>query len=210
MVCLGYLLADRLLKLKMKIRYGLTLAAGSILLLWQTLFNIYDINRSVSLGKIMAITTLVAFSALGVMKPWYAVCNLVLNFALLIPYMFVAGGKDTGVLFNYSLTAVVCFVIYFVRFHDIRTELLQKQKIVDISRQLEESRKQFSLSSEQYALILQRGHFIAFEWNIAGGEVRFSGEWEEVFGKDSMIRDAEKFIRLQRSRFIRYNSVITP
>ena len=208
MVCLGYLLADRLLKLKMKIRYGLTLAAGSILLLWQTLFNIYDINRSVSLGKIMAITTLVAFSALGVMKPWYAVCNLVLNFALLIPYMFMAGGKDTGVLFNYSLTAVVCFVIYFVRFHDIRTELLQKQKIVDISRQLEESRKQFSLSSEQYALILQRGHFIVFEWNIREGGVRFSREWETVFGRESEIRDAERFIREGKSLKQQYKTEI--
>ena len=169
-VCMGYLMADRLLKLSTRARYGLTLAGGSVILLWQTLFNIYDMSSSVSLGKIMAVTTLVAFSALGVMKPWYAVCNLVLNFVLLIPYMFMAGGKDTGVLFNYSLTAVVCFVIYFVRFHDIRTELLQKQKIVDISRQLEESRKQFSLSSEQYALILQRGHFIVFERYIREGK----------------------------------------
>ena len=83
-VCMGYLMADRLLKLSTRARYGLTLAGGSVILLWQTLFNIYDMSSSVSLGKIMAVTTLVAFSALGVMKPWYAVCYLVLNFALFI------------------------------------------------------------------------------------------------------------------------------
>ncbi len=204
----SYLAVDRLMKLGTFAKYRLVLTAGSVFLLWQTLFNMYDISRSLSMGKIMAITTLVAFSAIGVMKPWYAICNLVLNYALLIPYVFIVGGNDSGVLFNYLTTAGICFVIYFVRFHDIRTELIQKQEIVDISRQLAESRKQFSLSREQYALILQKSHFIAFEWNINGGEVRFSKEWEEVFGKDGLIPNAESFIRELRSLKQQYKTEI--
>lgn len=194
-----YLSADRLIRMNLKSRYRLTLLMGSVFLFWQTVFNIYDMNRSVSLGKIMAVTTLVAFSALGVMKPWYAVGNLMLNFLILIPHIFILGEKDSGILFNYCLAAIVCLVIYFARFHDIRTELLQKQKILNISRQLEESRKRFRLSSEQYELILQKSHLIAFEWDVTGGEARFSREWELFFGKDALIRDAEKFIRESRS-----------
>lgn len=207
-VSIGYLAADRLLKLKVRARYGMALAFMSVFLLWQTLFYMYDISRSISLGKIMAVTTLVAFSAVSVMKPLYAVCNLLLNFGLLIPYTYAACGNDSGVLINYSLMAGTCFIIYFVRFHDIRTELLQKQEIVNISHQLEESRKQFSLSREQYALILQKSNFITFEWDITGGEVRFSEEWKKVFGKEGRIADAEKFIREGRSLKRQYKTEI--
>ena len=64
-VSIGYLAADRLLKLKVRARYGMALAFMSVFLLWQTLFYMYDISRSISLGKIMAVTTLVAFSAVS-------------------------------------------------------------------------------------------------------------------------------------------------
>ena len=190
-----YLITDRHKKTEPVWRYRLTLIAGSVFLLWQTLFNMYDLGRSLSLGKIMAATTLVAFAALGVMKPLYAAVNLILNFVLLIPYLFVITGYDTGVLFNYCLTAATCFIIYFVRFRDIRTQLRQKEEIEDINRLLEESRKQFRLSSGQYELIMQKSHLVAFEWNMEKGEVRFSREWTKVFGKKSFIPDAEKFIR---------------
>ena len=203
-----YLITDRHKKTEPVWRYRLTLIAGSVFLLWQTLFNMYDLGRSLSLGKIMAATTLVAFAALGVMKPLYAAVNLILNFVLLIPYLFVITGYDTGVLFNYCLTAATCFIIYFVRFRDIRTQLRQKEEIEDINRLLEESRKQFSLSSEQYALILQRGNFIVFEWNIREGGVRFSREWETVFGRESEIRDAERFIREGKSLKQQYKTEI--
>ena len=193
-----YLAADRAWKENRRARYWLTMAGGSVFLLWQTLFNLYDVSSSLSMGKIMAVSTLVAFSALGVMKPWYAVCNLALNYSLLIPGIYVLGGQDPGVIFNYSLMAGICLVIYSVRFHDIRTELIQKQEIVDISRQLEESQEQFRLSSAQYELILQRSHLIAFEWNVEKGEARFSEEWVKVFGRESRIPEVEDFIRNSR------------
>ena len=176
-------------------RYRLTLICGSIFVMGQTIFNLYDVSSSFSPGKIMALVTLVAFSAIGVMKPWYAVLNIGLNFAALIPWLFVQSGMEYGLLFNYVLTAVTCFVIYFIRFHSIRTQLLQKEEITDMSRRLEKSRKQFRLSSEQYELILQKSHLVAFEWNIEKGDARFSREWAKVFGKESHISDAEKFIR---------------
>lgn len=194
-----YLATDRRKDVALVWRYRFTLIAGSVFLLWQTLFNMFDLGSSVSLGKIMAATTLVAFAALGVMKPLYAAVNLILNFALLIPWLFVITGYDSGVLFNYILTAVTCFIIYFVRFRNIRTQLRQKEEIADMGRLLEESRKQFRLSSGQYELILQKSHLITFEWNVEKGEVRFSQEWAKVFGKKSFIPDAEKFIREGRS-----------
>ena len=194
MACL-YLAADRRKNMEPAIRYRLTLAAGSVFLLWQTLFSIYDVGKALSPWVIMTGAALVAFAALVVMKPLYAAVNLGLNFALLILWIPVNAGYTPEVLFRYTLTAAVCFVIYFIRFRSIRIQLLQRKEIVDISRQLEESRKQFRLSSRQYELILQKSHFISFEWNIVEGEVRFSQEWENVFGRKCVIRDAERFIR---------------
>ena len=195
---LGYLILESLLKMGEQAKYKLSLVSGSVFLLWHTFFNMYDMYRSVSAGKIMAITTLVAFSALYMMRPLYAAVNLALNFALLIPWIYLVSGRDPGVLINYSIAAALCLVIYIVRFRNICLELGQKEQISDITRQLEESRKQFSLSREQYALILQKGHFITFEWNLESGEVRFSGEWERVFGKEGLIPDVEEFIRMGR------------
>lgn len=190
-----YLIADRQKKADPVWRYRLTLIAGSVFLLWHTLFSLYDLERSFSLGKILGATSLVAFAALGVMKPLYAAVNLLLNFALLIPYLFVVTGYDSGVLLNYSLTAAICFIIYHARFQNIRTQLLQKEEIEDISGQLEESRRQFRLSSRQYELMLRQSNLVTFEWNMENGEARFSREWTNVFGKESLIPDAEEFIR---------------
>lgn len=81
----AYLLIDSLVKLRETQRYYLHMAVASIILLWNTGFNMYDIYHSGALGNITIITTVVTFSALFMMRPVYALSNLAINY---LPFVF--------------------------------------------------------------------------------------------------------------------------
>lgn len=191
---LFFICLDRLLKKEDIYHYRLYMLMGSVFLIWNTLFGIYDISRSVSVGKITMATTLVVFSALFIMEPLYAVINLGLNYLAIILYLTINLG-DSGAVINYGIVSVLSFVIYCARLKDIRTELLQEKKIEDINRVLEETEEKFRLTNAQYELILEHGKLIAFEWEIKDGTVKFSKEWKDIFGQPDRIENVEKFIR---------------
>ena len=189
-----FLLADLVWKPRagLMARYRVSLAAGSLFVLWHVLFAVYDINRSISIGKISAVTTLVAFAALFIMEPVYAVANIALSYAILLG--FLATLNDSGAIINYCIVGVLCVIIYFARLRDIVTELEQAHEIVDISRTLEETERKFRLTNEQYELLLQRGRLIAFEWDIAADTAHFTPEWEEIFGQPQRIEQVSSYL----------------
>ena len=190
-----FLWIDRFVKSRLSpaAKYKLLLVAGSLFVAWYTIFAIYDINRSVSIGKIGVVTALVFFSALLVMEPLYAVLNIVLSYGVLI--VFFTTLNDAGAIFNYCIVGAICLLIYFVRLRDIRTELTQAYEIQTMNQVLEETEEKFLLSKEQYELLLQRGKLIAFKWDMKTDVVRFSHEWKEIFDLPQRIERVEECIQ---------------
>ena len=131
----AFLAIDVLLRarLSLRARYRMVLTAGSVFVLWQVLFAIHDISRSISIGKISAVTSLVAFAALFLMEPLYAVANIAGCYAILLAFLSTLG--DGGAVLNYLIVAALSLVIYFARLHDVCTELTQAGIIQDMHRQ---------------------------------------------------------------------------
>ena len=131
----AFLAIDVLLRarLSLRARYRMVLTAGSVFVLWQVLFAIHDISRSISIGKISAVTSLVAFAALFLMEPLYAVANIAGCYAILLTFLSTLG--DGGAVLNYLIVAALSLIIYFARLHDVCTELTQAGIIQDMHRQ---------------------------------------------------------------------------
>lgn len=178
----AFLLIDAFLKEKLSdvVRYRLTLAAGSVFILWNTLFGVYDIQRSISIGKISAVTSLVAFAALFIMEPRYAVVNLAASLGILLTFLSTL--EDLSALLNYAIVGLLAIVIYFFRFQEVCSGLEQADELQQVNRALEESEERSRLSGEQYEMLLERGRLISFKWDMQRDEVHFSPAWEEMFG----------------------------
>lgn len=184
----GWLMKDQ----PVEENYRMQMVLASLLVVWQTLFGIYDINRSISIGKIGTVTALVAFAALPMVEPLYAVVNLALSYGTLMLFLSTLG--DAEAVFNYALVALVSFVIYFARIEHIRVELLQQSEIESMNRTLEENEEKFLLTNEQYELLLQKGRLIAFEWDIRTDVVRFTHAWKEIFNGPQRIENIKEYI----------------
>lgn len=190
--CAVFLLTDLLAKLSTRQRYYLHMTAASVVVLWQTVFNIYDIYRSSAVGNITVVTSLVAFSSLVTMRPVYAMCNLWGNYLLFVLSLWRVG--SSGEVINFTITAILCAAVYVVRYCHLCTELRQKREIQHMNQELEESRHQFQLSLEQYELIRENEQFVTFEWDIRNRWMRMSKGWEEMFGFPGLIQEFEAFI----------------
>ena len=182
-----FLCADALggRNLSLKVRYGILQFAGSFFVLWQALFAAFDLSTSLSVGKISGVATMVAFAALFLMEPLYAVVNITAGYLIMLAYL--ATLNDPGAVLNYVIMGMMTLVIYFARYHGICTELTQAGRIEDINRALEETEEQFRLSSEQYDLLLRQGNLIAFRWDIKEDVIRFSPAWKDVFDLPQQI-----------------------
>ena len=176
---LAFLLIDFCLKLSMKARYYIYLISGSAMLLWHTLFNIYDIYRSGAVGNFTIITAIVIFSFLFVMKPVYALINLggsYILFALFLGRLF-----SSGEVINFSITVLLCVLIYLVRYRHLCFELSQSKLLGNIQQELAETQQNFHLSIEQYEMLREVSSYATFEWDVHTDRVRFSEEWSAWF-----------------------------
>lgn len=190
----AFLAVEQLLKARSNPQnYRAQLVLVSLFLLWHVVFGIYDIGRSASVGKIGTVTSLVAFAALLMVEPLYAVVSLTAGYGAMLVFLFSLG--DTGSAWNYATIAVVSLVIYMARMHWIRMELLQERELENMNRALEETEEKFLLTNEQYELLLQKGRMVAFEWDIRRGCIRFTREWSEIFGLPQRIENLEEAIR---------------
>ena len=159
---------------ELETHYRVQQVLGVLFLTVEVAFGYYDIGQEASVGKIGTVTALVAFAALALMGPVYAVVSLTAAFGVMVGRVCTLGDPDA--VFNYSLMGLVSLVVYLVRLRTIRTGLVRDQEMEQINRTLEETEEKFLLTSEQYELLLQRGRMIAFKWNIPSGTVRFSRE----------------------------------
>lgn len=188
-----FLIVERWMKDRPKEQnYRAQMALIFVMLIWHTSFGIYDINRSISIGKIGTVTTLVAFAAMFMMEPLYAAVTLAVNYGGLMIFLSTLG--DANAVFNYAVVALLSYVIYFARIKHTRLELQQQNEIESMNRALEETEEKFLLTSEQYELLLQRGRLIAFEWDIRTDVVRFTHAWSEMFNGPQRIENIKRYI----------------
>lgn len=190
--CIVFLLLDTTVLKSQKSKYRLYLVISSLFLLWHTFFNIYDIYKSSAVGNFTITLGLVFFVSFLVVKPIFVIFNLGVCYVLFSSYLLSA--FSVGELINFSITLLLCIVIYLVRFNALYSELLQNQTLRALKKELSKAKTDFKLSAEQYELIRERVNYVSFEWNIQKDWIRFSKEWKEWFGQPQEIAAFSQFI----------------
>lgn len=180
-----FLLLDFLAELSDKTRYNMYLLSGSVMMLWHTLFNIYDIYHSNAAGEFTIITAMVIFCFLFVMKPLYALINISLSYILFA--VFLGKNFSSGEVINFSITVLLCVLIYFVRYKHLCVELSQDKLIGDIRQTLSETQRNFYLSVEQYKMICDMGDYMTFEWDVIRDRLILSDDYKSRFGVSNDI-----------------------
>ncbi len=206
--CAVFLVLDFGLKrLPDKIRHCFYMAAGSVFLLWNTLFNIYDIHRAGAVGNFTIVTAVMAFSSLFVMRPGYLVGNLAVNYLLFAGFLY--SRFSSGEVINFTITILLCVLIGFVRYRNVGIALSREAELDTMHWQLLETQQSLQLSAEQYELIRKSGKYVTFQWNIRGDSIRFSKEmadWfdtpEEIVRFEAYIRDSKAIAPESRSRLL--------
>lgn len=191
--CAVFLTLDFGVRPSKKARNLIYMATGSTFLLWNTLFNVYDIYQSDAVGNFTIITALVAFSSLFVMRPVYALSNLAVNY--LIFAGFLQSNFSSGEVINFTITVLLCGLIYYVRCKHLCFEMSQGKKLDDVRQELSETRRSLRLSVEQYELIRKLGSYATFKWDIDKDSIHFSKEWTEWFDTSEEITHLEKYIK---------------
>lgn len=166
------------------------LTYASIVLLWNTCLNIYDILSSKEVHTIMAVSMLISYSALVVLEPLYGLLNIWANYFIFMLAASVPLFSGNG--FNYTVSLLMGSMICIVRFRHLCIELEQGEQIKEYTRKLRESR--FWLTQEQYELIGQNAGFITFQWTPEDDRVVFSKNWQEIFGHPYEISGFQQFI----------------
>lgn len=193
----AFLIIDFGLKLSVKPRYYIYLVSAGFMMLWHTLFNIYDIYRSDASGNFTIIIAMAIFSSLFVMRPGYALTVMISSYVVFVWFLNLR--FSYGEIFNFSITALLCILIYLVRYKHLCIELSQAKLINDIQKELTETQRNFRLSIEQYEMIRKNGSYVTFEWNVNTDRIRFSDEWTAWFDKPQDIPYFKSFIQNCRS-----------
>ena len=126
---------------RISVRYGICMSGMAMILLWQTLFQIYDISRSSANGYITIVAALVAFSSIAIMRPVYAVVNLIFNYGL-----FFLALRDSGDRFNFTIMLLLCMVIYLVKYRSFLSGLFQEQELQFVHHELNDKTDKLRLS----------------------------------------------------------------
>lgn len=188
-----FLIWDVGIKMSDKARHRLYMIDGSILLLWNTVFNVYDIYKSGAVGNFTIVTAVVAFSSLLIMRPVYALSNLAANY--LIFALFLCRNFSSGEVINFTITTLLCATICFVRYKHVCIEVSQEKELGDIQQELSETRQSLRLSAEQHELIRKSGNYVTFQWDIKKDIIRFSKEWTEWFDTSEEITNVGAYIK---------------
>ena len=171
----------------------------AMILLWQTLFQIYDISRSSANGYITIVAALVAFSSIAIMRPVYAVVNLIFNYGL-----FFLALRDSGDRFNFTIMLLLCMVIYLVKYRSFLSGLFQEQELQFVHHELNDKTDKLRLSNEQYEILAQSSNLIAFQWHMKEGWLHFASNRETEFDWSDRIEDF--LLKVRESKIIREES----
>ncbi len=184
---------------RISVRYGICMSGMAMILLWQTLFQIYDISRSSANGYITIVAALVAFSSIAIMRPVYAVVNLIFNYGL-----FFLALRDSGDRFNFTIMLLLCMVIYLVKYRSFLSGLFQEQELQFVHHELNDKTDKLRLSNEQYEILAQSSNLIAFQWHMKEGWLHFASNRETEFDWPDRIEDF--LLKVRESKIIREES----
>lgn len=185
----AYLIFTKISKAENKITYKITLLCASIWVSWNTVLNVYDIYSSGEIHTMMVVTMLIAFAALVVMEPVYAILNIVINYCFFSYFAKFSFGQSV----NFTITALLACLIYFVRFHQLCMELKNDKKIEEMNEKFGGGK--FWLTKEQYELISHNAGLITFRYNLKYDSIIFSDNIQEIFENSFEINGFQNFIQ---------------
>lgn len=189
-----FLVFTSICKADNKITYKVTLAGASVWLSWNTVLNGYDIYSSGEVHTMMVVTMLIAFAALVMMEPIYAVSNILINYCLISYFANFTFGQRV----NFTITALLACMIYFVRFHQLCLELKNDRTIEEMNEKFGDGK--LWLTKEQYELISQNAGLITFRYNMKYDNIVFSENIQKIFDNTFEINNFQKFI--EKNSFI--------
>lgn len=173
----AYLLYLRLRKDSPVILYRVSLLAASFWLFWNTVLNVYDLYSSNEVHTIMIVTMIIAFAALLVMEPLYGLLNIWINYSVFLYHAHFSLGQGI----NFTITAFLASLIICVRFRQLCMELKTDKEMEEMSEKVKGGK--FWLTKEQYELISHNIGLITFRLDLKNGEIIFSKNMEDIFGK---------------------------
>lgn len=194
--CAAFLVIDVKAHLSPKMRYGVYVVCGSIMLWWQLLFNLYDIYRAGAVGYFSIITGFFFFSGFLMFKPIYTIVNMCLCcgiFAVVLGLMF-----SSGEVINLLITVCLCMLMYLMRYARLGVEVGQAQQIREVQQELTDSQRDFQQTIEQYERIRDEAACVTFEWDIRADRARFSKEWRDFFDVPGDIPEFHQYISTQK------------
>lgn len=191
-----FLILEYCVKLSLKLRYRIYMFSSIVLLYWHMLFNMYNIYRGQASGCFAIMIAMFFFAGLVMLKPISTLVNLGCSYVIFLIYLGSVSRLNQVVAF--SVAACICVLTYLSRYRHLCLEIAQMKMLDEMQQELTDVKRDFRLSTEQYALIQEKGKYITFEWDIREDWIRFSKEWNEVFGEPEDIPDFSKYINSLR------------
>lgn len=188
-----YVFFERIVRMADEKRYVLHMAYGTLILLWQALFNIHDILRTNSQGNYTLSVIFMAFAAVFVMRPIYFLANIAGMYGLLL--LLAGKSLSYGTKFNSAVMILLCVVIYYQKYRHLGVELTQRHEIEEAVKAYQTEHERFRLTYEQHEIVCRASQLITFEWNMKKGSVRFSEYWSMVLGQPLYVPDLEEFVK---------------
>ena len=187
-----YVATDLVLRRKGRtlVYYRCSMAGAALVFLWQTLFQIYDISSSSASGYITIVAAFVAFSSMVVMRPIYAIVNLLVNYGI-----FLCAVRDSGDRFNFTIMLLLCIVIYLVKYKTFLIGLFRERELESMHHELDDKTDKLRLSNEQYELLARSSNLIAFQWNIEEDWVHFAPNRATEFRWPDRIEHFQQTVR---------------
>lgn len=205
---IAFIIIDFVLKPTLMLRYYVYSACAGLVLMWHTAFNIYDIISSSASGNFSIVMAITIFSSLFMTKPLYAMACMTTSYLTFVIFLSRNFGVGSGEVINYTITAVLCVLIYTTRYKHLCVEMSQAKMINDIKQELSETKRKFQLSSEQYEMIRKGSSHVTFEWNVNTDVIRFSDEWTAWFDKPQDIPHFHSFIKSSHSLMTKQKEII--
>ena len=191
-----FLILEYCVKLSLKMRYRMYMISSVLILYCHMTFNIYNLyHRGIS-SCLVIIIAMAFFCGLTMLKPISTLVNLGCSYLIFLMHLIVVSYWSQIVAF--SVVACLCMLIYLNRYRYLCLEITQMKRLDGMRQELTDVKRDFRLSTEQYALIQEKGKYITFEWDIREDWIRFSKEWNEVFGEPEDIPDFSKYINSLR------------
>lgn len=177
--------------------YRIQMVGGVIFLVWQALFNAYDIIRTGASGNFTLPVAFMAFTAIFRMKPIYFFLNVS---AMSVLFLIIAGQVlSFGVKFNYVIMLLLCVAIYYHRYKQTKKEFVQRIAVEAANKAYLDERERFRLTNEQYEIVCRYSQLITFKWDIQKDEVYFSEQWGTALGQPLYIAGLESFVKESRN-----------